>query len=91
VIGAYLLSDRELDSSTVLHGYCARAVGATTSRFDGASEEMLDRYNWYFRNSKERAWPVGRLKRSHFGLFAVYCNVIMVARHVGLYVARTLR
>ena len=37
-------------------------AGATTSRFYGASEDLLGHYAWYVKNSNDRAWPVGQLK-----------------------------
>jgi len=55
--------------------YACRA-GAVTSRFYGATEELLDRYAWYYGNFKDRVWPVGRLKPNDYGLFDVYGNII---------------
>jgi formylglycine-generating enzyme required for sulfatase activity len=66
--------------------YAARA-GATTARFFGNSEELLDRYAWYSKhppksksqaadpNDPQRTWPVGELKPNDFGLFDIYGNV----------------
>jgi formylglycine-generating enzyme required for sulfatase activity len=53
--------------------YACRA-GAVTSRSYGASADMLGKYAWYAANSKDRAWPVGRLKPNDFGLFDMYGN-----------------
>lgn len=54
--------------------YATRA-GASTSRYYGETEELLPKYAWYQKNSKERAWPVGTLKPNDFGLFDVQGNV----------------
>jgi eukaryotic-like serine/threonine-protein kinase len=53
--------------------YATRA-GALTSRYYGETEELLPKYAWYQRNSKERTWPVGTLKPNDFGLFDVHGN-----------------
>lgn len=53
--------------------YASRAGADTTWSF-GASEEMLANYAWYLANSKNHAWPVGRLKPNDFGLFDMYGN-----------------
>jgi serine/threonine protein kinase/formylglycine-generating enzyme required for sulfatase activity len=53
--------------------YAARAE-ASTSRFYGATEELLDQYAWYARNAQNRAQPVGLLKPNDFGLFDMYGN-----------------
>jgi formylglycine-generating enzyme required for sulfatase activity len=37
--------------------YACRA-GAVTSRYYGETEELLVEYGWYWKNSKERTWPV---------------------------------
>jgi formylglycine-generating enzyme required for sulfatase activity len=54
--------------------YATRA-GAVTSRFFGETEELLPRYAWYAKNSRERAWPVGSLKPNDLGLFDMHGNV----------------
>jgi formylglycine-generating enzyme required for sulfatase activity len=54
--------------------YATRA-GAVTSRCFGETEELLPKYAWYFKNSGERAWPVGSLKPNDLGLFDVHGNV----------------
>ncbi len=54
--------------------YACRA-GAGTSRFYGASPELLGRYAWYNANSQERAWPCGSLQPNEFGLFDMLGNV----------------
>jgi hypothetical protein len=38
--------------------YAIRA-GAVTNRYYGETEELLEKYGWYLKNSKERSWPVG--------------------------------
>jgi formylglycine-generating enzyme required for sulfatase activity len=54
--------------------YACRA-GAVTSRYYGETEELLTKYAWYQKNSKERAWPVGEKKPNDFGLFDMHANV----------------
>jgi formylglycine-generating enzyme required for sulfatase activity len=54
--------------------YATRA-GAVTSRYFGETEELLPKYAWYLKNSKERTWPVGSLKPNDLGLFDVHGNV----------------
>jgi formylglycine-generating enzyme required for sulfatase activity len=54
--------------------YACRA-GAVTSRSYGETEELLERYGWYLKNSKERAWPVGRKKPNDLGLCDLHGNV----------------
>jgi formylglycine-generating enzyme required for sulfatase activity len=54
--------------------YACRA-GAATSRFYGASGEMLEKYAWYWSNSKAQMWPVVLLKPNDLGLFDIYGNV----------------
>jgi formylglycine-generating enzyme required for sulfatase activity len=66
--------------------FSARA-GATTSRFYGHSEELLEEYAWYSKNpprrksdpadpnDPQRTWPVGQLKPNDLGLFDTYGNV----------------
>jgi formylglycine-generating enzyme required for sulfatase activity len=51
--------------------YACRA-GAVTSRFYGQSDELLEKYGWYFKNSGERTWPVGSLKPNDLGLFDMH-------------------
>jgi formylglycine-generating enzyme required for sulfatase activity len=48
--------------------YATRA-GAVTSRYYGESEDLLPKYAWYLKNSREKTWPVGSLKPNDFGLF----------------------
>ena len=48
---------------------------AETSRYYGQSESLLEHYAWYQSNSKERSWPVARLKPNDFGLFDMHGNV----------------
>ncbi len=54
--------------------YATRA-GAVTSRYFGETEELLPKYAWYTKNSKEQTWPVGSLKPNDLGLFDVQGNV----------------
>jgi formylglycine-generating enzyme required for sulfatase activity len=54
--------------------YACRA-GAVTSRYYGEAEELLVRYAWYERNSKDRTWPVGSRKPNDLGLFDMHGNV----------------
>ena len=48
---------------------------AETSRYYGQSESLLEHYAWYQSNSKDRSWPVARLKPNDFGLFDMQGNV----------------
>src|SRR5262249_37344418 len=50
-------------------------VGAVTSRYYGESEELLEKYAWYVKNSAQRTWPVGILKPNDFGLFDMHGQV----------------
>jgi formylglycine-generating enzyme required for sulfatase activity len=54
--------------------YATRA-GAVTSRYFGETEELLPKYAWYRKNSKEKTWPVGSLKPNDLGFFDVQGNV----------------
>jgi serine/threonine protein kinase/formylglycine-generating enzyme required for sulfatase activity len=54
--------------------YATRA-GALTCRCFGETEELLPKYAWYSKNSKEQTWPVGSLKPNDFGLFDLHGNV----------------
>jgi len=53
----------------------ASRAGATTGRFYGAGEELLEHYAWYQKNSTDRAWVPGQLKPNDFGLFDALGNV----------------
>lgn len=54
--------------------YAIRA-GATTSRFYGETEELLDNYAWYFWNfDGNPLMPVGMKKPNDFGLFDALGN-----------------
>jgi hypothetical protein len=55
--------------------YAARA-GSRTSRYYANSEAMLDRYAWYDGDSRNRTWPVRRLKPNDAGLFDVLGNAL---------------
>jgi formylglycine-generating enzyme required for sulfatase activity len=54
--------------------YACRA-GAVTSRYYGEAEELLHKYGWYRKNSKDRTWPVGGKKPNDLGLFDTHGNV----------------
>jgi len=54
--------------------YACRA-GAVTSRYYGGSEELLEKYGWYQKNSDGKSWPVGSLKPNDWGLFDTLGNV----------------
>src|SRR5207245_3936582 len=54
--------------------YACRA-GAVTSRSYGEAEDLLGKCAWYLGNSKERTWPVGRLKPNDLGLFDMHGNI----------------
>ena len=54
--------------------YVCRA-GAETSRYYGASLDLLGSYAWYSRNSEDRAWPCGRLRPNDLGTFDMLGNV----------------
>ena len=54
--------------------YACRA-GTVTSRFYGNSEDLLEKYAWYQKDSGRRTWPVGSLKPNEWGLFDIQGNV----------------
>jgi formylglycine-generating enzyme required for sulfatase activity len=54
--------------------YACRA-GTVTSRHFGETAELLPEYEWYEKNSQERAWPVGSKKPNGLGLFDMLGNV----------------
>jgi len=54
--------------------YATRA-GAVTSGYYGETDELLPKYAWYNKNSRQKTWPVGRLKPNDLGLFDVQGNV----------------
>jgi serine/threonine protein kinase/formylglycine-generating enzyme required for sulfatase activity len=54
--------------------YAIRA-GAVTSRYFGETEDLLEEYAWYQKNSQERTWPVGSKKPNDIGLFDIQGNV----------------
>jgi formylglycine-generating enzyme required for sulfatase activity len=54
--------------------YACRAEAAS-ARFYGLTDELLDRYAYYEKNSRNRTWPVGRLKPNDLGLFDLLGNV----------------
>jgi serine/threonine protein kinase/formylglycine-generating enzyme required for sulfatase activity len=54
--------------------YACRA-GATTSRYFGQTEKLLDKYAWYIYNAQDRTWPVGTKKPNDLGFFDLHGNV----------------
>jgi formylglycine-generating enzyme required for sulfatase activity len=54
---------------------CACRAGATTSRYFGPDEQLLDRYAWSAPNSKKRAWPVGQKRPNDLGLADMLGNL----------------
>jgi formylglycine-generating enzyme required for sulfatase activity len=54
--------------------YATRA-GALTSHSFGETEDLLENYAWYLKNSQERTWPVGSKKPNDLGLFDMHGNV----------------
>jgi formylglycine-generating enzyme required for sulfatase activity len=54
--------------------YACRA-GAETSRYYGATLDLLGRYSWYITTSQDRAWGCGRLQPNDLGLFDMLGNV----------------
>jgi eukaryotic-like serine/threonine-protein kinase len=56
--------------------YATRA-GAVTSGYYGETDDLLPKYAWYNKNSKETTWPVGSLKPNDLGLFDVQGNVFI--------------
>jgi serine/threonine protein kinase/formylglycine-generating enzyme required for sulfatase activity len=54
--------------------YATRA-GSTCSRYFGEAEDLLQKYAWYAKNSKEHVWPPGLLKPNDLGLFDAHGNV----------------
>ena len=55
--------------------YACRA-GARTSRYYGASMDLLGRYAWYLTTSQNRASPCGNLLPNDLGLFDMLGNVL---------------
>jgi serine/threonine protein kinase/formylglycine-generating enzyme required for sulfatase activity len=53
--------------------YATRA-GASTSRYFGEREDLLEKYAWFQNNSQMRSWPVGNKKPNDFGLFDMHGN-----------------
>ena len=54
--------------------YACRA-GAGTSRYYGASVDLLRRYAWYNATSQDHAWPCGSLLPNELGLFDMLGNM----------------
>jgi len=65
--GYRLPTEAELEYST--------RAGAMTSRYFGETEDLLPKYVWYVKNSREKTWRVGSLKPNDFGLFDIEGNV----------------
>lgn len=53
--------------------YVCRANTRTAFSF-GDPEELLERYGWYMQNSRNRSWPVGRLRPNALGAFDMHGN-----------------
>ena len=53
--------------------YACRA-GAGTSRYYGASVDLLGRYAWFNATSQDHAWPCGSLLPNELGLFDMLGN-----------------
>jgi formylglycine-generating enzyme required for sulfatase activity len=53
--------------------YACRA-GAETSRYYGATVDLLPRYAWYSATSHARVWPVGTLLPNDLGFFDMLGN-----------------
>ena len=56
--------------------YATRA-GAVTSRYFGETEDLLPKYAWYQKNSRQKTWPVGSLKPNDLGLFDIQGNLFV--------------
>ena len=54
--------------------YACRA-GAGTSRYYGASDDLLGRYAWFYGTSQNHAWPCESLLPNDLGLFDMLGNV----------------
>jgi serine/threonine protein kinase/formylglycine-generating enzyme required for sulfatase activity len=54
---------------------CACRAGALTCRYYGESEDLLEKYAWYIKNSGRRGRPVGILKPNDWGLFDMHGNI----------------
>ena len=50
-------------------------AGTVTSRYYGASDQLLPHYARFAANSQNHVWPVGMLKPNDFGLFDILGNV----------------
>ena len=66
LLGYRLPSEAEME-------YASRA-GASTSRYYGEMEELLEQYAWYSKSSDGRLMLVGRKKPNDLGLFDVLGN-----------------
>ena len=53
--------------------YATRAE-SVSSRYYGETDELLESYAWYAKNSAEHVWPVGLKKPNDFGLFDMQGN-----------------
>jgi formylglycine-generating enzyme required for sulfatase activity len=54
--------------------YATRA-GATTSRYYGETDDLLEKYAWHMQNAQDHPWPVGYKKPNDYGLFDIQGNV----------------
>jgi formylglycine-generating enzyme required for sulfatase activity len=54
----------------------ASRAETTTSRYYGATPELLGEYAWFLGNSQDRAWPGTRLKPNNSGLFDLYSSAV---------------
>ncbi|MGB3152676.1 MAG: formylglycine-generating enzyme family protein [Maribacter sp.] len=54
--------------------YAARA-GSTTPYYFGKNEQDLDKYAWYYKNSKNSYHKVGEKEPNAWGLYDIYGNV----------------
>jgi serine/threonine protein kinase/formylglycine-generating enzyme required for sulfatase activity len=54
---------------------CACRAGALTCRYYGESEDLLEKYAWYIKNSGRNGRPVGILKPNDWGLFDMHGNI----------------
>jgi formylglycine-generating enzyme required for sulfatase activity len=69
---------------TEAEGEYACRAGAGTSRYHGASVELLGRYAWYIATAQDRAWPCGSLLPNELGLFDMLGNMYEWCQNVYL-------
>jgi serine/threonine protein kinase/formylglycine-generating enzyme required for sulfatase activity len=53
-------------------------AGTVTSRYYGATADLLRHYAWFAANSQNRTWPVGTLKPNDLGMFDMLGNAIEI-------------